>query len=46
MLTRLRRGVLRAVSAWRYHTGFYRSPLELRAIAKLLPYQRPETASF
>ncbi|GAB4171866.1 MAG: radical SAM protein [Roseiflexaceae bacterium] len=45
-LTKLRRGVLRAVSAWRYHTGFYRSPLELRAISKLLPYQRPETASF
>jgi phage gp46-like protein len=45
-LTKLRRGVLRAVSAWRYHTGFYRAPLELRVISKLLPYQRPETASF
>jgi anaerobic magnesium-protoporphyrin IX monomethyl ester cyclase len=36
--------VLRVASGWRYRTGFYRQPLELRALQKLLPYQRPETS--
>ncbi|HWQ13254.1 MAG TPA: radical SAM protein [Roseiflexaceae bacterium] len=45
-LTGLRRALLRAAAAWRYHSGFYRFPLELRALARLLPYQRPETAGF
>ena len=35
--------LLRAASAWRYHSGFYRFPLELRALHRLLAYQRPET---
>lgn len=41
-----KRGVLRAASAWRYKTGFYRAPLELRALQWLFRYQRPETAGF
>lgn len=45
-LTRTWRGVLRAVSAWRYHLGFYRFPLELRALHKVIAYQRPETSGF
>ncbi len=40
------RWLLRAISAWRYHTGIYRFPLELRALARLLGYQRPETSGF
>lgn len=40
------RGVLRALSAWRYHLGVYRHPLELRALQKLFAYQRPETSGF
>jgi anaerobic magnesium-protoporphyrin IX monomethyl ester cyclase len=40
------RGLLRATSAWRYHTGFYHFPLELRALHRLLRYQRPETSGF
>lgn len=40
------RGVLRALSAWRYHLGFYQHPLELRALQKMLAYQRPETSGF
>jgi radical SAM superfamily enzyme YgiQ (UPF0313 family) len=45
-LTGARRFMLRAASAWRYHTGFYRYPLELRPLQRLLAYQRPETCGF
>lgn len=41
-----RRLLLRAASAWRYHSGFYRFPLELRALHRFLAYQRPETSGF
>jgi radical SAM superfamily enzyme YgiQ (UPF0313 family) len=41
-----RRWMLRAASAWRYHLGFYRYPLELRPLQRLLAYQRPETCGF
>jgi radical SAM superfamily enzyme YgiQ (UPF0313 family) len=37
---------LRTVSAWRYHSRLYRYPFELRALAKLVAYQRPETSGF
>ncbi len=37
---------LRAVSAWRYRLRFYRFPMELRVMQKLLAYQRPETSGF
>ena len=42
----LRRGVPRAVSAWRYHLEVYRYPFELRALHKIMSYQRPETTGF
>lgn len=42
----LRRTVLRGLSAWRYHLGFYRFPLELRALHRFMAYQRPETSGF
>jgi anaerobic magnesium-protoporphyrin IX monomethyl ester cyclase len=45
-LTAVRRAVLRAASAWRYHTHCYRFPLELRALQRLIAYQRPETSGF
>ena len=38
--------LLRSMSAWRYHLGIYRFPLELRALHKLIAYQRPETSGF
>lgn len=38
--------LLRAVSAWRYHLGFYRFPLELKALHRIVPYRRPETSGF
>jgi anaerobic magnesium-protoporphyrin IX monomethyl ester cyclase len=45
-LTGARRFLLRAASAWRYHTGFYSYPYELRPLQRLLAYQRPETCGF
>jgi hypothetical protein len=45
-LTPFRRGVLRATSAWRFHLKYYDFPLELRALQKILHYQRPETSGF
>jgi anaerobic magnesium-protoporphyrin IX monomethyl ester cyclase len=38
--------LLRTVSAWRYRSRFYRFPIELRALQRLLAYQRPETSGF
>jgi len=45
-LTKSWRMTLRAISAWRYHLRFYRFPLELRAIHRVISYQRPETSGF
>ena len=42
----LRRAVLRAAGAWRYHLRFYRLPIELRALQRWFAYQRPETSGF
>jgi radical SAM superfamily enzyme YgiQ (UPF0313 family) len=45
-LTRSRRAVLKAASAWRYHWRVYGAPYELRALQRVLRYQRPETTGF
>jgi radical SAM superfamily enzyme YgiQ (UPF0313 family) len=45
-LNGVRRAVLRVAGAWRYHTGAYAFPLELRALQRVLHYQRPETSGF
>ena len=45
-LTRARRTLLRAVSAWRYALKVYTAPVELRALHRVLAYQRPETTGF
>ncbi|HLJ66371.1 MAG TPA: radical SAM protein [Chloroflexota bacterium] len=42
----VRRGALRAVSAWRWASGRYELPLELRALHRVFAYQRPETTGF
>jgi radical SAM superfamily enzyme YgiQ (UPF0313 family) len=41
-----RRWLLRALSAWRYHTRLYQYPVELRLMHRLVSYQRPETSGF
>ncbi len=45
-LTGARRFILRGLSGWRYHRQVYGVPLELRALDRLLGYQRPETSGF
>ena len=45
-LTRARRALLRAVSAWRYQLKVYAAPYELRALHRVVRYQRPETTGF
>jgi hypothetical protein len=45
-MTPARRGLLRAASAWRYHTGAYTRPLELNLLQRAMRYQRPETTGF
>jgi anaerobic magnesium-protoporphyrin IX monomethyl ester cyclase len=45
-LTGARRALLRGLSAFRYHTGIYAAPLELRALQRVMAYQRPETTGF
>jgi hypothetical protein len=37
---------LKAVSAWRYALKIYDAPYELRALHRLIQYQRPETTGF
>jgi len=45
-LTPARRALLRTVSAWRYAFRLYAAPYELRALHRLMRYQRPETTGF
>jgi anaerobic magnesium-protoporphyrin IX monomethyl ester cyclase len=45
-LTSWRRSLLKAVSGWRYARGVYAAPYELRALHRLMQYQRPETTGF
>ncbi len=42
----LPRWLMQAMAAWRYRSGFYRFPVELRALNKVVRYQRPETSGF
>jgi radical SAM superfamily enzyme YgiQ (UPF0313 family) len=45
-LTPARRALLRTISAWRYTFRMYAAPYELRALHRLIHYQRPETTGF
>ena len=45
-LTGARRWLLKAVSAWRYTLKVYAAPYELRALHRVMHYQRPETTGF
>ena len=40
------RALLKTVSAWRYIFGVHVAPYELRALQRLIRYQRPETTGF
>lgn len=45
-LTPLKKNILRSLSAWRYKTGLYRYPKEIRALHMLWKYRQPETEGF
>ena len=45
-LTPARRALLKMVSGWRYALRLYGAPYELRALHRLMHYQRPETTGF
>jgi hypothetical protein len=45
-LSRWHRTTLKAASAWRYAARWYGAPYELRALHRLIRYQRPETTGF
>jgi radical SAM superfamily enzyme YgiQ (UPF0313 family) len=45
-LTPGRRALLKAISGWRYALRLYNAPYELRALHRLMRYQRPETTGF
>lgn len=38
--------LLRLAGQWRYQLGFYSAPVELKALNRFFPYQRPETSGF
>ncbi len=42
----VKRAALRTLGGWRYKTGLYGLPLELKVFHRLFRYQRPETAGF
>lgn len=41
-----KRSMIKAVSHWRYKTGFYNFPLEIKILHKLWKYRQPETEGF
>ena len=45
-MTPVRRGLLRAAAAWRYHAGVESRPFELNLLQRVFHYQRPETTGF
>ena len=45
-LTPAKRRLLRAASAWRYHSGIVAFPAELAVLHRLMQYRRPETSGF
>jgi hypothetical protein len=45
-LRRWHRTTLRTLSGWRYALQWYAAPYELRALHRLIRYQRPETTGF
>ena len=46
-LTSFQRKFMRTISSWRYKTGFYHFPYDIKALQKYwLRYRRPETEGF
>ncbi len=45
-LSKIKRHILRALSSWRYKSGFYKFPKEISALHMLWKYRQPETEGF
>ena len=45
-LTNLKRSILRTLSSFRYRTGFFWKPYELKALQILWKYRQPEIEGF
>ncbi len=41
-----RKTILTSVASWRYKTGFYNYPYEIKALHKLWKYRQPEIEGF
>jgi radical SAM superfamily enzyme YgiQ (UPF0313 family) len=41
-----KKGLLRGVSSWRYRSGFYKWPYEIKALHKIWKYRQPEIEGF
>jgi anaerobic magnesium-protoporphyrin IX monomethyl ester cyclase len=41
-----KKALLRSISWWRYKTGFYRKPYEIKVLQRILKYRQPEIEGF
>jgi hypothetical protein len=42
----LKKSVMRSAASWRYKTGFYHFPYEIKAMHKIWKYRQPEIEGF
>ena len=42
----MKKTMMRAASKWRYKSGFYKYPYEIKAMQKLWKYRQPEIEGF
>jgi anaerobic magnesium-protoporphyrin IX monomethyl ester cyclase len=45
-ITPVKRAILKVVSSWRYHSGFYAFPYEIKLLHKIWRYRQPEEQGF
>ena len=45
-LTPLKRSILKGISSWRYHSGFYKLPYDIKIFHKIWRYRQPEIEGF
>lgn len=42
----LKKNIMRSMSKWRYNSGFYKAPYEIKAMHKIWKYRQPEIQGF
>ncbi|MFK8037956.1 MAG: radical SAM protein [Crocinitomicaceae bacterium] len=45
-LTPIKKGILKTISSWRYHSGFYKLPYDIKIFHKIWKYRQPEIEGF